>query len=345
MDIANPGVAAGSRSRMTQRKPNRIVQEGIRLSRFTCVPSRRSGIARVVALVALALVAVPSGALARQEGPWGLAVLAIGINSAQADGCPIETPNGLNLYIASTRPGAVGGDGDANDIWRFHRTSIDAPWGNAEHLPAPVNSAAADFCPTPLTGKRLYFVSSRSVAGGCGAGDMYRTREHPVLGWLQPENLGCQATGDGPNFAGGEFSPSLIETDGSTLLFFSSTGLDGADQDIYVSEMRADGTFGPGISVSELNTGANDQMPNVSRDGLEMVFASDRTGGAGAFDIWAATRERTSDPWSAPVNLGANVNTTAAETRPSLSGDGRRLHFGRLGDIWVSSRDVGNALD
>lgn len=294
-----------------------------------------------LALVALAGAAI--GAQARQEGPWALATLEVGINSPQADGCPIESPKGLDLYFASTRPGAVGGAGDTNDIWRVHRSSIDAAWGTPEHLPAPVNSASADFCPTPLTGNRLYFVSARP--GFCGAGDIFRTRENPVTGWDEPENLGCQAGGAGPNFAGLEFSPSVVETAQGTLLFFSSTGLDGLDQDIYVTVMQPDGGFGPATMVEELSTAANDQMPNVSRDGLEIVFASNRAGGSGLMDIWVATRSSTSAAWSPPENLGGNVNTDAAETRPSLSGDGRRLHFGRLGDIWVSERAVGNHHD
>jgi hypothetical protein len=290
-----------------------------------------------------ALLGAAVGVEARQEGPWGPAALETAVNSPQADGCPIETPDGLGLYIASTRAGAIGGDGDPNDIWRFHRSSIDAPWGTAEHLPAPVNSASADFCPTPLSGDRLYFVSAR--AGFCGAGDIFRTREHPTRGWLTPENLGCQATGSGPNFAGGEFSPSLVETGEGTLLYFSSIGNDGGtDQDIYVSAMAPDGSFGPAALVAELSTAANDQMPNVSRDGLEIVFVSDRTGGAGALDIWTATRASTADAWETPVNL-TDINTAGAESRPSLSGDGRRLHFGRGGEIWVSERTVGNALD
>ena len=298
----------------------------------------RTRIATLLAVAALAGSAI--GAEARQPGPWSPATLEIGINSPQADGCPIESPKGLDLYFASTRPGAVGGDTDPNDIWRVHRDAIDAPWGAAEHLLAPVNSAAADFCPTPLTGGRLYFVSAR--AGYCGAGDIFRTREHPVTGWDDAENLGCAATGSGPNFPGGEFSPSVVETAEGTLLFFSSPGADGGtDQDIYVSAMASDGSFGPAAKVDELSTGANDQMPNVSRDGLEMVFASDRAGGVGAMDIWVSTRTTTTAAWSEPVNLGGNVNTAAAETRPSLSGDGRRLHFGRLGDIWVSIRSVG----
>jgi hypothetical protein len=289
--------------------------------------------------VGIALLA-PAGASARHPSAWGPAQLEVGINSAQADGCPIETPDGKKLYFASTRPGAVGGPTDPNDIWVVSRKRIDAPWGEPRHLPEPVNSAAADFCPTPLSGNRLYFVSSRTVPGACGAGDMYRTRKWHGT-WRTPKHLGCVATGTGPNFAGGEFSPSIVRTRHGTFLYFSSTGLDGLDQDIYVSRMRSNGSFGPPRLVEELSTSANDQMPNVSPDGREIVFASDRPGTLGAMDIYTARRDRSTGRWSTPVNVGSDVNTAAAETRPSLSGDGKRLHFGRLGDIWVSTRHHG----
>lgn len=296
-----------------------------------------ASLVRVLGALMAILVIAPTAASAGSFGPWQTAVLEVGINSPEPDGCPIESPNGLELFIASTRAGAVGGPTDPNDIWSFRRASTDAPWGPAIHLPAPVNSAAGDFCPTPLTGKRLFFVSSRP--GGCGAGDIYRTRNHPVQGWLVPTHLGCHANG-GPNFVGGEFSPSIVETDAGTFLYYSSPGNDGGmDQDIYVSQMRADGTFGPGSQVPGLNTAANDQMPNVSRNGREMVFVSDRQGPAGQLDIYSSTRASTSDPWGTPVRLGPTVNRAdAAESRPSLSGDGLRLHFGRGGDIWVAER-------
>ena len=287
-------------------------------------------------MLAVMLVAVPAIAVGKHFSPWGMAAPEEGVNSAQADGCPIESPRGLELYMASTRPGAVGGPTDPNDIWVAQRPSKDAAWAEPQHLPAPVNSTAADFCPTPLNGHRLLFVSTR--AGGCGAGDMYITRNNPEHGWETPVNLGCYP--NGPNFAGGEFSPSLVETDQGTLLYYSSSGSVATDdQDVYVSVMRSDGTFGPGAPVAELNTGSNDQMPNVSRDGREIVFSSDRPGGIGMHDVYSAQRASTGDPWSDPVNAGSNVNTAAAETRASLSGDGERLHFGRLGDIYVSTRE------
>jgi DNA-binding CsgD family transcriptional regulator len=90
-----------------------------------------------------------------------------------------------------------------------------------------------------------------------------------------------------------------------------------------------------------LSTTADDRMPNVSRDGLTIVFASNRTdldGEHGDFDVYVASRSSTAEPWSQTVNLGPNVNMAAAETRPSLSADLDRLYFGRLSDTWMSAR-------
>lgn len=282
--------------------------------------------------ILIILLSMPGAVTAKQFSAWGPAVPETDINSAQADGCPIESPDGLSLYFASNRD-PVGGPTDTNDIWFAQRAAKDAAWGTSVRLPQPVNSAAADFCPTPLNGKYLLFVSARSPS--CGAGDMYLTRNHPVQGWLTPTNLGCHPTG--PNTVGGEFSPSLVETAQGTLLYFSRPGTNGL-QDIYVSTQQADGSFGPGTAVAEVNTPAADQMPNVSRDGLEIVFSSNRTGSTGgSLDVYTAHRASTSDPWSEPERV-SSVNTAADETRASLSGDGERLHFGRSGEIYVSTR-------
>jgi Tol biopolymer transport system component len=83
--------------------------------------------------------------------------------------------------------------------------------------------------------------------------------------------------------------------------------------------MGLDGTFGPGGLVAELSDPtANDIQPNVRKDGQEVVFSSNRSGGNGSQDIWVATRESGGDTWSQPQNLGTNVNTGASESRPSL---------------------------
>lgn len=289
------------------------------------------------------LLAIPTSAIAWPNATsWGAAtkVDEVGLNSSElntpfADGCPIQAPDGLSMYMASNRPGGLGG----LDIWVATRSSTDAPWGAPQNLGEPVNSAADDFCPTPVRGNGLFFVSREALPGSCGMGDIYFTRSNRPHGWSEPEHLGCAP--DGPNTALDEQGPSYIDVDGREFLYFSS----GAD--IFVSERASNGSFGAGQSVAELNGSATEVQPNVRRDGREIVFASNdpsRPGALGGFDIYTATRDSIDDPWSAPVNLGSAVNTVDSETRPSLSWDARQLLFGRApgpeggSDIYVSTR-------
>ena len=50
--------------------------------------------------------------------------------------------------------------------------------------------------------------------------DIYLTQHHPVRGWLEPKPL-C-----GVNSKFEEFSPSFVEAEGVTMLYFSSVGPD-----------------------------------------------------------------------------------------------------------------------
>jgi WD40-like Beta Propeller Repeat len=262
------------------------------------------------------------------------------LNTTSLDGCPILSPDGRSLFMASNRPGGHGG----LDIWVATRPSADEPFGAPENLPEPVNSSADDFCPTPLRGGGLFFVSRRTTDLSCGMGDIYVTRLNPSHGWREPRQLACAP--DGPNSSLDEQGPSYVEIgEGGAQLFFSrSSG--SVPGDLFVSEKIDGASFGPAEAVSELNSAGNDIQPNVRKDGREIVFSSNHgyPGAHGGQDIYAATRASVDDPWSAPANLGTAVNTAAGETRPSLSWDARTLLFGRApgpegsSDIYVSTR-------
>jgi hypothetical protein len=261
------------------------------------------------------------------------------LNTPFMDGCPIQSPDGRSLYMASTRPGGLG----LLDIWVAHRPSRHAPWGAPENLGEPVNSASDDFCPTPIRGGGLFFVSREALPGSCGQGDIYFTRHTRKHGWTEPQHLACAP--NGPNSPLDEQGPSYVEAGWTASLYFSSSSAS-VPGDIFVSQGRAGWGFGPAAPVGELNdVTANDIQPNVRKDGREVVFSSNRTGTLGAQDIWVATRRSIHHPWSAPVNLGTAVNTAAAETRPSLSRGARTLLFGRspgpegMSDIFVTTRE------
>jgi Tol biopolymer transport system component len=241
------------------------------------------------------------------------------------------SPDGLDLYMASNRPGS---DSGKLDIWVAHRARTTDGWGAPERLPAPVNTAVDEFCPTPARGHRLFFVSRRDDPNG----DIYVTRR-TRHGWETPQRLGPAI-----NSSAQEWSPSYFELEnGTPVLYFSSTR--NGNQDIYVST-----NWGQALPVSELNTGFDDARPNVRHDGKEIVFDSTRPhteGGAAVNpDIWTAVRTSPDGKWSAPRPIDG-VNSPAGESRASLSWDGSYMLFGssRPGegvppttDIYVSHR-------
>jgi len=276
---------------------------------------------------------------------WQPAVPVTEVNTAASEGCPIETPDGLSLIFASTRSGL-----GTNDIWVADRSSIASPWQPPRKIEAPISlDGPNDFCPLPAYGRSLFFVSDRpgpdTCGGAGGGGDIYLARQSPAGGWSEPVHLACAP--DGPNTVNQERSPSLVETWYGTFLFYSSIGA-GGDSDIFVSRMRADGTFGPGHVVESLSTPYDDFMPNVRErefGGFEIVFNSNRPSpecaainSCNTQDIFYSVAWFLPGPWAAPVNLGGNINTAGAETRATLSHDGKRMVFGRSGDIYVSER-------
>ena len=302
--------------------------------------------AKLIVATAAVLAVAANATAGPAPGGWGTAQKidevagnSSELNTASVDGCPILSPDGRRLFMASNRPHP---EHDGLNIWVATRASTDEPFGDPEILPAPVNSDANDFCPTPLRGGRLLFVSNRTIAGvTCGMGDIYLTRLNPKHGWRDPRHLDCAPAG--PNTERDEQGPSLVEIGGGEQLFYS-TSAPGINGDLFVSE-----DFGPGQPISELNSADNDIQPNVRKDGREIVFSSNHRypGAQGAQDIYAATRASVDDPWSAPVNVGTfenGINTPAAETRPSLSWDARTLLFGRApgpegaSDIYLSTR-------
>ncbi len=298
-----------------------------RFGRFT----RRLVALGTVATLLLGMLAVTAPVTAKQFADWvtpsqdGLA----NVNTTALEGCSMQSPDGLSLYFASNRDGFQGVSRNL-DIWVAHRASTADAWGQPENLGDTINSGANEFCPTPVRGKGLYFISARTDGygtGSHGAGDIYFARLNPAHGWTDPVNLGS-----GVNSAVTEAGPSYFEADGHGYLYFSSGGVANTSE-IYVSEQAPDGSFGLRTAVAELNSSAFDDFrPNVRKNGLEVVFDSNRDGfqgGSRNLDIWTATRASVADAWSAPTNLGAVVNTAAAELRASFSWDGSTLYFGR----------------
>lgn len=83
------------------------------------------------------------------------------VNSIYPDGEHALHPDGVTLYLTSSRPGGVGG----NDIW----TSVQSgsAWSEPVNLEGPVNSVGDDLQPCfTADGDTIYFTSDRDGALG-----------------------------------------------------------------------------------------------------------------------------------------------------------------------------------
>jgi len=118
---------------------------------------------------------------------------------------------------------------------------------------------------------------------------------------------------------------------------------------IYSATKAGDGWSEPVLLDAGINApGSNTQQPFVTADGKYLLFASDRSGGLGGFDLWYSELNADGKP-GAPVNMGNVINTVQDEQAPFYHEASKTLVFssnGRIGmggyDFFQSKGSIGN---
>ncbi|HMC96544.1 MAG TPA: OmpA family protein, partial [Flavobacteriales bacterium] len=101
----------------------------------------------------------------------------------------------------------------------------------------------------------------------------------------------------------------------------------------------SDGIWQPPTAYPHNSSEYSILHPTFSPDGNTLYFASDMPGGSGGMDLYSS--QRTGEGWSAPKNLGEDVNSTGNEVYPRMQTDGT-LYFasdrtGGLGKLDIYS--------
>ncbi len=87
------------------------------------------------------------------------------------------------------------------------------------------------------------------------------------------------------------------------------------EMQMFITVSLTDTTLNPDVQLCEtLSSPSNDKCPSITEN--VMVFASDRPGGQGGYDLWYSVKE--DSVWSAPDNFGPQVNTEYDEYRPII---------------------------
>jgi Tol biopolymer transport system component len=205
------------------------------------------------------------------------------------------------------------GTGETEDIWRAVRQP-DGSFSGAAPV-AEVNTVNMDGTPyiTP-DGRTLWFGSIRE--GGLGDRDIWRA-EGGVNGFSAPVNV-TELNSDALDHL-----PTLT-TDG-LIVMFGSRRTSSTEHLFIATRESVSEAFNAPVAVDELNVDDYDGSPDISGDGLSVLFASSRAG-AGGHDIYLATRASRSDPFGAAAAV-SELNSAGNDEDPRLSPAGDEVFF------------------
>ena len=225
--------------------------------------------------------------------------------------------------------------------------SIDSVYFKDYALPYSINAAGLGDFQKALNAVNEFLSISELNPSGRKAGEYrkqcytfaldYAKKETVTDYKFEPKNLG-----DSINSSVSEYFPT-ITIDGRQL--FYTRRVNSINEDFYESSM-VDNSWKPSKSLSgDINTTLNEGAQNISQDGEWLIFTGcNFPEGYGSCDLYISYL--TPQGWSAPENLGDNINTESWESAPSLSPDKRDLYFasnraGGMGksDIYICHRN------
>lgn len=176
-------------------------------------------------------------------------------------------------------------------------------------------------------GNTLFFFAS--FRGGLGSEDIYFS-ERKGNEWSAPLNLA-----EPINSTGYEGFPS-ISADGKTLYFVRQNYAGPADRDlaklwenkacfsIYSSKKKGGKWSAPELLPYPINQDC-EKAPRIMADNRTLIFASNRLGGKGDFDLYQTRLNEVGD-WETPIALEF-VNTPLADQFSSISAQGDVLYY------------------
>jgi outer membrane protein OmpA-like peptidoglycan-associated protein/tetratricopeptide (TPR) repeat protein len=193
----------------------------------------------------------------------------------------IFSKDGNTMYFTRNNylEGKKGKDGNKVTLIKIYKASfVNNDWANVVELPFNSDNYSTAHPSLSPDEKTLYFVTD--MPGTLGDSDIFKVSINSDGSYGTPENLGNTI-----NTAGKETFPFI--TDDNEIYFASDThsGLGGLD--IFVSEMKTDGTFGEVQNVgADVNSPKDDFAYLINTKNRIGFFSSNRDNGKGYDDIY-----------------------------------------------------------
>jgi OmpA-OmpF porin, OOP family len=172
-----------------------------------------------------------------------------------------------------------------------------------------------------ITYDQNYLLLTSDQKGGKGGVDLWIAKRGKAL-WGKAENLGAPI-----NTAGYEGFGS-ISPDGNTLYFTRECDeKKGADKFCIFKSDRVNGKWTEPVRLpAPVNSEYSDFAPVIMADGASLIFASNRPGGHGGYDLYKIEM-MSGGAWSEPVNLGDEINTKYDDRIVSVPASGDTIYY------------------
>lgn len=206
---------------------------------------------------------------------------------------------------------------------------------NVSKAPAGLNDTGASYAPVWAGNNTVYFTSTRP-GDLSGKKKDYTNRIYQAvysegvfsgvnkLSLQQPANM--------------HQGVSSVTPGGHTMFLTRWTISNGKKTASIFSSNNVNGAWSEPVEATINAAGYNTQQPFVSPDGKYLLFASDRPGGKGGFDLWQAALNA-DGAIGAATNMGDAINTEFDEQAPYFHAPSNTLVFSSNGRTGMGGYD------
>ena len=247
--------------------------------------------------------------------------LTLAINNSGENNFPVVgLDNRTLIFSRSGHPMNYGPQNQA-DIWISFRGE-DNEWSRAVNASSDINSSAANYLVGMHPSGNTYYVFTVDW----NKAQTYRLQFFSRKGrrWAGSQEMVIDSL-DGAF----ELSSLVVSTNGEIMLLTGRGPNSSGGHDLYISfrESRlhwsAPQNLGP-----RLNTGRDERSVFLAPDGRTLYFSSNGYDGFGGQDLYVSRRlDETWQQWSAPINMGNEINSSKDDMYLSLPARGQVAYF------------------
>ncbi len=208
------------------------------------------------------------------------------------------------------------------DLYFIEKSPVTDGWKYPEKFTDEINSEFNEGSACLNVAADLLIFVRCNAPDGFGSCDLY-SAEYKNGKWVNVQNLG-----ENINSEAWDSHPSL-SPDGNTLYFASNRNGGFGNVDVYMSEKKADGTWGKAKNLGPLiNTAEDDLTPFIHPVNNTLYFASSgHLPNFGGYDIFKS--RKVGDIFEVPRNLGPLINSDQDEFYFTISGQGDKIFFAK----------------